>query len=230
MPALTARRIAGASASTSGSDTTRPSSRAWIASSISRRMRVDVVGVGRAVGDGDGVAPPRVVDALLDDRPERVRRLAVADDGDPRGGDPQPAAALGRRLRRRGRGVARRARRRGPARAMRGRLPAAGERHERAGTSEQPPHQSSRRSRSRDPGDEPRALAHRALDRQLALERREAVAEAAQARAGVDPRAADAVVGDHDRRARRRGAAGSRARASALAYLTTLVRPSATTK
>ena len=40
---------------------------------------------------------------LLDDRPERVGRLAVADDRDPRRGDPQALAALGRGSRRRSR-------------------------------------------------------------------------------------------------------------------------------
>ena len=57
-----------------------------------------------------------------------------------------------------------------------------------------------------------------------------AVLEPAQAGAGLDVGAADAVVLDeHDRRPRRR-AAGRRARSSACAYLATLVSASATTK
>ena len=81
----------------------------------------------------------------------------------------------------------------------------------------------------RDAGRQPRALAERAVEGELALERGQAVAEAAQAGADVELGAADAVVGDLDLDLARRRRTLTFA-VVALAYLITLVSPSATTK
>ena len=231
MPARRARRIGARSALRRRAARRSSPSRLAVDRLVDQPPHArDVVAVGRAVGDRDAGLARGVVDALLDDRPERVRRLAVAD---------RPRSAPTRRAGRR--------RARAPPRASAARAPPA-----RPGPRGRPRARSSCR-RSRRAADEtsarseqaphhvvPRRSGIRADSRvpspsglssvELALERREPVAEAAQARAGVDLRAADAVVGDHDLDRRRRGGARSPWPWSALAYLMTLVSPSATTK
>ena len=147
--------------------------------------RADVVDVRRAVGELDAHLPPRGLDPVAHDRPERARRLPVRDDPD---AAPRLAAAGHGRLVGRRRlahddvGLA------GLARAA-----AARQQRECQQAGGEPRHAGiTARSVVPRPG--------RAVDRQPAVERREPVLQAAQPGAALDVGAADAVVGDdhHD--------------------------------
>ena len=141
-----------AAPATSGSETTSPSSRAGDRLVDQPAHARDVVACrarGRRRRRRSGA---RVVDALLDDRPERVRRLAVADDRDPRrrraaGRAPRSGVASGDgRLRRAAPRRAPRGRARAPSSCRRSPASATQREQER----EQPPHAPSPFGRGRD--------------------------------------------------------------------------------
>ena len=155
------------------------------------------VHVGRAVADDHVHLAGRGLDAVAHDGPERARRLPVRDHG-----DAHAAAGARRRLR-------------GPLGRLAGgdderRLvhdggpAAAGAAAPRGGRAPR----ASCRLRQGDPRLQARAGARRAVDREDAVDDRQAILQPAQPAARVEVGAAHAVVGDeHDDARRRRGAA-----------------------